>query len=159
MRGSAQPRELPQNTDSFLILPPRGISSPTGDRALPLEGKAGPGAGEEKSGAQRGRERGGAERLGSAGEGGIERPRRGRGGRTEIPPVGGGPALGACGSLLIPWRSKKQRGEKTGASFYFVLNEVRPYGTARLRSLKPCNFSLYPTRIFIFLVFPSLRLR
>lgn len=126
MRGSAQPRELPQNTDPFLILPPRGISSPAGDRALPLAGKEGPGAGEEKSwavsGAQRGRERGGAERLGSAGKGGIERPRRGRGARTEIPPVGEGPALGACGSLLIPRRSKKQGGEKTGASFYFVLN-------------------------------------
>lgn len=94
MRGSAQPRELRQNTDPVLVLPRRGISRPAGDRALPLAGEEGPGTGEEKrwavSGAQRGRARGGAERLGGQrgnreaaawpwSEDGVGDPSRGRG--------------------------------------------------------------------------------
>lgn len=80
------------------------------------------------------------------------------------------PVQGVCtpgrgtglGDVRVPARTLEivyQGGKKPGASFYFILNGVRPHRMALVCSVKPYRLSLYPTRIFIFLVFPSLRLR
>lgn len=66
------------------------------------------------------------------------------------------------GGLRVPARSleiKDQGGKTSGASFCCILGGVRPRKRSRLCWAQPCHFSLDPTRIFIFLVVPSLRLR
>lgn len=80
------------------------------------------------------------------------RPRSWDGAADHLPAEGFPPGRGTgFGGLRVSARTlevkKKRSGKKPGASFYF--KRVRPHGMAFLCMVKPCNFSLYPTIIYI----------
>lgn len=135
--GWAQPRQLRQRPGPLSAFPRRGISGPAGRpvAAFPWGRKdSAPAGGSAARRGEAGSGDPGAGRLG--GRGGAARPRRGDGAGDGLRAGGCPPGRGTgLGDVRVPARAleiKHQGGKDPGASFYFILDGVRPPGMAQL---------------------------